>query len=341
MKKISLFVLILFISIITFSFGYDELLKDAQEFAFKGDYKKAENLYSKLIEDFQTEELFISYANTLAWQGKYNEAIKLLDNSGIESNPILETKAKILIWAKDYEKGIRILENLKNKEYALSPDIQDLLNDYYNFKFNNIFANYKTEVADEQLSSELSLGYTYNNRDKYKIGFSTNLGLLNYSYNSYSFQSNFSKDIFNIYLGLSDKQYYFLGAELYLSNFITTYKNSLYKGNEDISLNFSLLNEISLGYSHSFDRGYLNVYGIFINTTDFFESQNENTFSYYFKTNFNFLNFNTNYNFNFKDVNDFNVSYKFYFDTWNILLSGEYNFITDSFMIGTGFDIIF
>lgn len=350
MKKIYLLLFILVISIITFSLGYDELLRDAQEYAWQGNYTKAENLYSKLIEDFHTEELYIAYANTLAWQGKYDEAVKLLEESGIKSNQILETKAKILIWAKKYEKGIKILENLKSQGYSLSPDILDLMKEYYNFNFNNIFVEYKTELSGEDntndpsldpLTSQLSGGYTFNNRDKYKIGFSANLGLLNYLYNSYSIQGNFSRDFYNIYLGISDKQYYFLGTEFYLSDFITTLKNSLYKGNDSISLDFSLLNEFSLGYAYSFNKGYISLYGIFINTTEFYESKTENIISYYFRTTLNYSNLTTNYYFNFDNINNLNVSYKFIFDDWNLKMMGEYDFISNSLMVGTGFDIIF
>jgi hypothetical protein len=341
LKQINLLIFFLLITIITFPFGYDELLRDAQELAWNGQYEKAEEMFSRLIEDFNTEELIIAYSNTLAWQGKYDEAIKIIENSKIESDVIEEQKAKIYFWSKEFEKALKIIDDLKSKNYIFSDEINNLVEDYYNFKFNKIFVDYKTELMDTEITSLFSGGYTYNNRDIYGAGVSGEITLLNYSLNKYSLQFDFSKDFYNIFAGLSDNQFYFLGGKIYLNNFNFGYRNSLYKGNEDINLKYSLLNQGTIGYSIFLDDGYLNLNVNLINTLEFYDFNTENIFNYYVNPRFNLYNFDINYFFNHTNTNNLNASYDLVYDMFSVKFVGDYDFISDLLLIGMGFEFIY
>lgn len=341
MKKINFIIITILISIISFSLGYDELLRDAQELAWNGQYEKAEEMFSKLIEDFKTEELIIAYSNTLAWQGKYEEAIKIIENSDIDSNIVKEQKAKIYFWDKQYEQALKIIDELKSENYNFSQNINDLVEEYYNFKFNKIFVDYKTELMDTEITSIVSGGYRFNNRDIYSFGISGNLNLINYSFNNYSVQIDFSKDFYNIFAGLSDNQFYFLGGNIYLNNFNLGYRNSIYKGNEDINLKYSLLNQGTLGYTISFNNGYAKLNINLIDTLEFYNSTTNNIFNYYLNPGVNFYNFDVSYFFNHTDINNLNASYKLIYDTFNIKFIGDYDFISELLLIGLGFEFIY
>lgn len=341
LKQISLFIIFLLITAITFSFGYDELLRDAQQYAWDGQYDKAEELYSKLMKDFKTEELIIAYSNVLAWQGKFDEAIKIIENTGIDSPAVLENKAKILFWKKDYEKALEVIKKLQAENYNFTDEVKNLIDSYYDFKFNRIFVDYKTELIGTEITSVVSGGYQYNNREIYSIDVSGDLTLLNYSYDKYSLQLDFSKDFYNIFAGLSHNQFYFLGGKIYLDNFNFGYRNSLYKGNQDINLNYSLLNHGTIGYSMFFDNGYLNLSVNLIDTLEFYDSSTKNIFSYYLNPRLNLYNIDLNYFFNHTDINNLNASYKLIYDTFNIKFIGDYDFISNLLLIGVGFEFIY
>lgn len=340
MKKIILIFILILISIITFSFGYDELLKKALEFSWEGEYSKAENLFSQLLEDYKTEELIIAYSNTLAWQGKYQEAIKIIEDSNIETPEVLETKAKIYFWAKDYKAGVEIIEKLKSNNINISADLQKLYSEYKNFRFNYLFMNYNTELASTSLESDFSTIYKFNNRNIYKIGLSINIGLKNYSYDTFSMNINYSKDKIYTFLGLSDKQYYFAGIEYYMDNLFFGFSNSIYRGYND--LNFTLNNQGLIGYNFNLNNFIFTFKPIVIYNKEFYNSYNKDVFRYYINASLSYKDaLYLNYFFNFKDINNINGNYKFDMNSFYIRFNSSYDFIYKNYLLGAGIEFNF
>ena len=132
--------------------SYEKRVTEASSAIKSGDYKKGEEIYSKLYEKYQTTEFILNYSNVLAWQKRYNEALKIIENARVGDSETEAQRAKIYFWKGDNKKAEEIYSVLEKKGYNTGENGKNV---------KKIF-----EEKEEEKRYKLKSGVYYDNEKK-------------------------------------------------------------------------------------------------------------------------------------------------------------------------------
>ena len=116
MNRLIKIVYIFILAVISFSFIYGED-EDVKQYIEKKEFKKVEEIYNRDYNENKSEENLIKYADVLAWQKKYNEALEVIKGAGINSDVVMSEEAKIHFWKGDIERADKIYSELEKRGY--------------------------------------------------------------------------------------------------------------------------------------------------------------------------------------------------------------------------------
>lgn len=117
LKRIIIVLLFVYSASVYCEDSYEKRVMEASSAVKSGDYKKGEEIYSKLYDEYQTTEIILNYSNILAWQKRYDEALKIIENARVSDNETEAQRAKIYFWKGDNKKAEEIYLVLEKSGY--------------------------------------------------------------------------------------------------------------------------------------------------------------------------------------------------------------------------------
>ncbi|MGM0508873.1 MAG: tetratricopeptide repeat protein [Fusobacteriota bacterium] len=263
-KKIILVFIILSFNV--FGLDYENDFKKARELSWDKKYSEAQELYKDLLNEFQSQEIAISYSNMLAWQEKYEESIEILKKYVLNMEIRDMELAKIYLWKGDENKAYKKYIKLKKQGVNIGKQAEEFIEDYDSkkdkFQIKYIYSADITGDLEEEVP-QLYLSYKKDDKLTFVLSREWNMTQKRDTdriRNQGEIYYNSHRNSHRIFFGNSTIENFFIGDDLdfkwiLLGGSYTQYNNS-YKLSSVVQKSFQM-NTLKLNFTQKVTLNYI------------------------------------------------------------------------------------